>query len=395
MQLESMYVELVPKIDNFCFLKQILQQCHQMRNLHIHSIRKAVACTQVADMRTYFASLLPNLDTVKFTCEQAFAPKTKAVKWPSHLKTHPVKAEYIMLGNISYQLKPVPSSNLVIFEDGLQSDQLRGVEQAIVAMEAIDRIKLRRLSKVVSRPDCWTDVSCLCLVLRAPRGSNLPGTVGASSYLIDATQLFFKSCVRNITELNMASFHFDHGSDGSAIVGCTLPHLQALALTPCGVNQVDALAFLARGCRNLTLLEVRAEHDSNGACLCEFCKTPLRFSEAGFKELHRTTKLGRLSLDNAAKMTSLDFLRECRVTDLRFSLHSLEQEVTNTAGFHASLTQLLRANTKLSFLAIETRGMQLQHNAFAEGLANISTLRHLCVLTDAVTTADHVTSFFR
>ncbi|XP_077506862.1 uncharacterized protein LOC144116079 [Amblyomma americanum] len=192
----------------------------------------------------------------------------------------------------------------------------------------------------------------------------------------------------------MASFHFDCNTNGSEIVASALPHLQALALAPCGVNQDDSLTLLARGCRHLEELDVRAECDSNRGSKCVVCWVPLRFSEADFKELHGTAKLRRLSLDDTAKMSSLAFLNQCRVTELRFSLHSLEQEVTDAAGFPFSLSRLLRSNPRLRQLSIEARDTPLRQNEFAEGLATVSTQRYLCVLTESITTEHHVTSFF-
>ncbi|KAK8766286.1 hypothetical protein V5799_006933 [Amblyomma americanum] len=300
-----------------------------------------------------------------------------------------------MIGNRSYQLKPACSRNLVTFEDGPQNEQLRGVKQAVSVMQGNEHTDHRRLPEAVSKPGLWSQVSSLCLVLTAQRGEEPFGTLTACRYHIEATKLFFNTCVSNIIELNMASFHFDcNNTNGSEIVASALPHLRALALAPCGVNRDDSLTLLARGCRHIEELDVRAERDSNRGCECEFCRVPLRFSEADFKELHGTTKLRRLSLDDTAKMSSLAFLKECRVIELRFSLHSLEQEVTHAAGFPSSLSRLLRSNPRLTQLSIEARDTPLRQNEFSEGLATISTLRHLCVLTEPITPEDHVTSFF-
>ncbi|KAK8774222.1 hypothetical protein V5799_011250 [Amblyomma americanum] len=300
-----------------------------------------------------------------------------------------------MIGNRSYQLKPACSSNLVTFEDGPQNEQLRGVKQAVSVMQGNEHTDHRRLPEAVSKPGLWSQVSSLCLVLTAPRGQEPFETLTACRCHIEATKLFFNTCVSNIIELNMASFHFDcNNTNGSEIVASALPHLRALALAPCGVNQDDSLTLLARGCRHLEELDVRAERDSNRVCQCEFCRVPLRFSEADFKELHGTTMLRRLSLDDTAKMSSLTFLNECRVTELQFSLRSLEQESTDAAGFPFSLSRLLRSNPRLRQLTIEARDTPLRQNEFAEGLATVSTLRHLCVLTESITTEHHATSFF-
>ncbi|KAK8772759.1 hypothetical protein V5799_023997 [Amblyomma americanum] len=392
MQLESMYIELVATPRNVCILEVTLQQCPRLKFLHIHIIQEGGLSLDMADRCMEFTRVLPSLNTFTFTSEQIFTPE--AIEWTNYWFPNLVYADYIMFGNISYQLKPVNSRNVIIFEDGVQNGQLRGVKQAIVVMQDNGQIDRRRLSELASS-ECWADVSSLCLVLTAPSEEQPPGTVTASSYYIEATQLFLKSCVPNITELNLASFHFDQGSDGSEIVGSTLPHLRALALAPCGVNHADSLSFLARGCIHLEELDVRAERDSNGDCLCGSCRVPLRFSKACFKELHERTKLRRLSLDDTAKLESLDFLRKCRVVELRFSLCSLQEEVTNTDSFFCGLSWLLRMNPRLSFLTVETSGVLLRLDELAEGLAAISTLRHLCVLTEAVISVDRVTDFFR
>ncbi|KAK8772761.1 hypothetical protein V5799_023999 [Amblyomma americanum] len=392
MQLESMYMELVATPRNIYLLEVILQHCPSLKILHIHIIQKGQLSLQMVDLCMEFTRVLLSLNTFTFTSEQIFTPE--AIEWTSWWWPNRVQADYIMFGNISYQLKPVNSRNVIIFEDGVQNGQLRGIKQAIVVMQDNGHVDRRRLSEL-ARSECWADVSSLCLVLTAPSEEQPPGTATASSYYIDATQCFLKSCVPNITELNLASFHFDQGSDGSEIVGSTLPHLRALALAPCGVNHADSLSLLARGCMDLEELDVRAERDSNGVCPCVFCRVPLRFSKACFKELHERTKLRRLSLDDTAKLESLDFLRECRVVELRFSLSSLEEEVTDTASFLCGLSWLLGRNPRLSFLTVETRGAHLRSNEFAEGLAAISTLRHLCVLMEAVMSEDHVANFFR
>ncbi|KAK8787906.1 hypothetical protein V5799_022318 [Amblyomma americanum] len=115
---------------------------------------------------------------------------------------------------------------------------------------------------------------------------------------------------------------------------------------------------------------------------------------SGLQGAARDDQTRRLSLDDTAKMSSLAFLNQCHVTELRLSLHSLEQEVTDAAGFPFSLSRLLRSNPRLRQLSIEARDTPQRQNEFAEGLATLSTLRHLCVLTESITTEHHVTSFF-
>ncbi|KAK8773243.1 hypothetical protein V5799_012225 [Amblyomma americanum] len=348
----------------------------------------------MAELCTGFISLRPNLLTFKFSGEQALVPE--ALRCPSRWKPCSVPAGDIIFGNVSYQLQPVPSRSLVVLKDDMETVQLTGVKQAVVAMETNSQAAHRRLSEVASRPECWSAVSSLCLVPLAPCAQQLSRTGTSGQFFIDAMELFFGRCLANMTELNLASFHFDCDTDGSHIVSCTLPNLRALALTPCGANHAESLRFLARGCRNLEQLDIWAERDSNRDCLCATCRMPLLFSAACFRKLHGSSaKFRRLALGDTARMTSLDFLRECRVMELLLNLDSFMPGTTDTAGFHVSLSRMLRANPRLSLLEIKACCMPLRHNVFAAGLAAIPTLQHLCVLTEASTTEDDVASFFR
>ncbi|KAK8787905.1 hypothetical protein V5799_022317 [Amblyomma americanum] len=174
LQLESIYMELVATRENTCTLEHILLQCGLLQNLHIHSVQKEGSSFELAELCTLFSRHLPFLKTFKFTCERIWA--SQDLQWSCRRSPSHIHAEDVMIGNMSYLLKPARSRNLVNFEDGPQNEQLKGVEQAVLVMQGNEHIEHRQLPEAVSKPGRWSQVSSLCLVLTAPRGQEAFGT---------------------------------------------------------------------------------------------------------------------------------------------------------------------------------------------------------------------------
>ncbi|KAH9376347.1 hypothetical protein HPB48_000390 [Haemaphysalis longicornis] len=193
-------------------------------------------------------------------------------------------------------------------------------------------------------------------------------------------RLLFKDSVSAITELNLTAFHFSFTADGSFVIGSALRLLRELAIAPCGVNHPGSLKYLARGCHFLEVLDVRTDQDSP----CHSCRLPLLFSERCFGRLSRRTRLRRLSIDASATLSSLAFLRGCRVSELRLQM---------SPRFYAGLGRLLSANPHLSALTIEDSHLTLGRGPLATELAEVQTLRRLVVLSSNPT-ADGAASLF-
>ncbi|KAK8762910.1 hypothetical protein V5799_034481 [Amblyomma americanum] len=397
LKIKAMYVELVATTTHAYLLELILERCPKLQHLHVHAVRKQTddehsnaVCKELMRHRP------AGLTTFTYTSEWVPAPGPPAPPvTPGRWKPRPIfRAEGIIWGNICYNLK-LQSCSFVSFDDVLQQKvSLRGVQQAIVVVEA-DSQAPSRLHGATSRPEYWKDVRSLSLVLQPPNGLLFPrGAVALRCYRYPM-HLFFKICVSNITELNLTSFHFNCDVDGSFIVGSALPKLRALALAPCGVTNIEALKFLARGCENLEELDIRSERDSNGECPCESCETPLSFFSADFLRLHRRTKLRRLVLDETMKLSSLTLLQECRVVELRLSLDSFPAEISEAPVFYGTLRHLLHSNTRLRSLTLEARTVPLDHRFLASALAELTTLRKLCFLSGATATVDVAVSFVK
>ncbi|KAH6925462.1 hypothetical protein HPB50_005711 [Hyalomma asiaticum] len=366
----AMYVEQVRTTDTERILESFLMRCRRLRHLHMHYIPGRYELpTKTTDvcLEDFTPNLcgpgkiidrLPTLETLKYTSEIPFSTKMEAR----------ISA---LRNNIAWQRKPEPSFNVVGLRDVVkQRASVRSMEQVMVTVKA-NREAAALLEEAVAKPELWEDVSRLTLVLTPGEASDTLTPPTLHRMLIKPLGEFLKTCVSQLTELNLSTCHFQAGSDCCSVVASTLTKLRALMLPPCGANLENSLEHLARGCKLLVRLEVRSVDIAASSAPCQGCKRPLLFTASCFELLHRETRLRELSIDENANIVSLSFLLGCRVEELRLHLKSAKD-----------LGPLLAANTRLSSLTIVAHDPVVCFY-LPITLPAVRSLRHLCVVTSA------------
>ncbi|KAH6925456.1 hypothetical protein HPB50_005705 [Hyalomma asiaticum] len=362
----AMYVELDRTTVTERILDSFLMRCPRLGHLHIHDIRQphlpvisTDAC--LADFTPDKAGTLniieriPSLQTLKYTYETPL--NTKREERISELRN-----------NIAWQRKPVPSFNVAGLSDVVKHKaSVRSMEQVMVTVKANSGAPAL-LKQAAAKPELWKDASRLTLVLMPDaKSDNLtPPTV--HRVLVKPLGEFFKTCLSQLTELNLSTCHFKSGCVCCSVVASTLTKLHALTLPPCGANLKCSLEHLAHGCKLLVRLEVRSIDTVAPAAPCEECKRPLPFTASCFDLLHRETRLNELSIDETAEISNLSFLIGCRVQKLRLRL-----------GTAWCAGPLLAGNTRLSSLTVVVNDAEVCGN-LPRTLAAVRSLRHLCVI---------------
>ncbi|KAL3205273.1 hypothetical protein MRX96_011171 [Rhipicephalus microplus] len=213
-----------------------------------------------------------------------------------------------------------------------------------------------------------------------PAATELPTSPTAHRGYEKPMGLFFRACVSRITELNLSAFHFAKGFNGCDLVASALPNLRELAIPPCAANYADTLESLAGGCAWLEHLDIRASGYMTSASSCGECQLPLAITGRNLELLHKKTRLRKLSIDETAKITNVEFLLGCEVAELRLSVDGVCDEEIKQCP--AKLCRLLGTNFRLYSLTLVACEVTMSSD-FATALSQIRNLRHLCVLTTA------------
>ncbi|KAL1444494.1 hypothetical protein MTO96_029806 [Rhipicephalus appendiculatus] len=249
-KVSRVYVEVQVTGESVVVLNTFLTLCPELSRLHMHAVRLEHydAPSGAAHPRNVtpeihalrrVPDLIPKLETFTYSCELLPFPTLLRVQLGPRL---PFCPEDLIHGNFVALVKPAWSFNVFTLADVVdQRTDLRGVEQAIVALEADPRIRDLFLD-ATARPESWKDVARLTLALMARREVQFPLPPVARHGYVDPMRRFFETCVSRITELNLTAFHFAIHVDGCDLVASTLPKLRALALTPCGVNHANSLS---------------------------------------------------------------------------------------------------------------------------------------------------------
>ncbi|KAL1423457.1 hypothetical protein MTO96_021069 [Rhipicephalus appendiculatus] len=125
-----------------------------------------------------------------------------------------------------------------------------------------------------------------------------------------------RSLLSNIVELNINSVHFDDGIDFTELLATTtLSRLRALSLTPCSLQKSGAVRRLALGLRQMEDLDIRLNMDGRHNS-CNYCDRELLLSPEDASAFNVRSR--RLTLSNVPHLASLDFLKSCPVSHLRF-----------------------------------------------------------------------------
>ncbi|KAL1451236.1 hypothetical protein MTO96_006295 [Rhipicephalus appendiculatus] len=251
-------------------------------------------------------------------------------------------------------------------------EDVMAFEQVLLAIRDPENVRAEALAKV-SGLDCWSGLRSLALTLVPPgRDCQLP-VLGYA--LVKPLNSLFASC-HSVTQLNLTSFHFRTHVDCCAIVAATMPLLQALALAPCGINYQDSVDRLASGCVRLEDLDVRVSLDGLSG-FCNMCSLPLRISESSMAALTQRSQLRRVSLFHVQRIDSFDFLRACRLIQLRISIVTWKED-----KIYRGIGDLLCANTSLRSFTFKYNWLHLGCDEFHREMLRAKHLRILSLYSE-------------
>ncbi|XP_077545397.1 uncharacterized protein LOC144158401 [Haemaphysalis longicornis] len=378
------YVEIASGAEpTYRFLAFLLRHCPNLRHLHVHTLRAAHAAS-VPQCAALAAAT--RLRTFAYTTDEGVTQMCRNFTGVSERAAGFVD-DASVCGNVSLRGPQRRSSCARLGELAPGSNQLAGLRQAVFVVDDTDdcyrRLRQAALDFSWERLRALTLVSWPLGAARRPLGSQQQQ---AAVHL----QCFFATCL-NLTELNLNAFHFPENV-GFAQMSAAVVHLRALSVTPCGLaGSPSSLSVLAKSCRKLEELDVRANRIGLLTSPCAVCASgEFQVSKDAIGILHWRTALRRFTLSCISGLRSLDFLGASRVTDLRLcSVDSLHD------GGYEGLAGLLRHNPRLGSLTVEHKELPLDDLVIWCELVKVKSLRYLCLLSEVKTRLETVESLAR
>uniref|UniRef100_A0A6M2D4X4 Putative secreted protein ovary overexpressed n=1 Tax=Rhipicephalus microplus TaxID=6941 RepID=A0A6M2D4X4_RHIMP len=367
--LRWMYMELsFIDPDNF-IISSILKRCSVLEELHFHITHGShyEAIDQYAVMAK---EVVPHVQTFTYSQEEVTC---RQPRWPymRFIFKQPVnkfKVAASILGNMTINMT-ADAVNCVFLSDVVgQPEAVLPFEQVLLTIRDPENVSPEEIAEV-STFDCWSKVRSLALTQVPPGRISKQTNVGPA--LIEPLGSLFASC-RSVTQLNLSSFHFQTKVNCCAIVASTMPQLQALALTQCGINYKDSVDGLASGCVHLEELDVRVSRDGLSG-FCTMCSEPLCISESSMEALTKRSQLRRLSLFYVRKVQSFDFIKACRLTKLRVSMVTW----TGEENVYQDIGDFLCANTSLSSFTFMYNWPHWEEDEFCREILRAKHLRIL------------------
>ncbi|KAH9373766.1 hypothetical protein HPB48_000532 [Haemaphysalis longicornis] len=367
--LSSLYVEVYGK-ENCELLDAFLQFCPNLVRLHVHH-------TMGGNFRR-FVLRIDDLLNQQNSLEQ-FVFTSESLP-PQHLQPEPYQPQLSfakcasMAGNV-FHCRSSLAWNCVQQQDLAEWTLVPDTPRQLVVFAALNNVAAAEQLRAFSNFHQRLPVQALCLVQPPLEPYMNYPPVGVEFYG-PLSDLF--SAFRRLTELNVNSFHFSVGFDMTQLLSAaTFTQLRGLSASPCGLRHARALRRLAISCPFLDDLDIRV-NESYIPFMCYVCERSLHFSVDDIAELHnKTNPLGRLTIVNVPNLTSLDFLGNCHVAELRFSTSPWLAR-----SRYEGLGALLAGNRELRCLTLENKTLELSMDTFREELERVQTLRYLCLLSE-------------
>ncbi|KAH9363869.1 hypothetical protein HPB48_007797 [Haemaphysalis longicornis] len=384
-QLRSTYVEVACKgADNHELLFFLLQRCIVLQKLHLHSVyddftEATATWIGTATLARAFDPIFvytTELDTVrgrKWFCSLFIQLLLKPSNW---------FAGACVFGNLlclRASTAGASSSHSHAMPPSILHPLCKQVIVALSYEAGVETTLLKAASEMT-----WTHIEALTLAL-LPYAESATPTCSDSKFR--APLITFLSSFRDLTELNLTSFHFSEGVDVCEILAAVTLRLRALSLTPCGINGGHSFINLAKVSSKLEELDVRMNSD-NVSLFCASCHQPFRVgtNEAAFLQQH--SPLRRFSLCNVATVLSLDFIGQLRPSELRLSFTDWY-----TIAVTCNIGYLLGWNYNLRSLVLTDRALFRGLQFYQQSLDVLSGLNHLSLDVAMLTVDGEVWDF--
>ncbi|KAH6945295.1 hypothetical protein HPB50_007757 [Hyalomma asiaticum] len=365
-----MYVEL-PSIESDDILHSILLRCKKVARLHIH-VKKGGHYATINRCGDIAAGVIQSVCSFTYSQEETVSRQSGCPYRRFDGKPHAnrtLKIAASLLGNMTIHGPPC-KVNCVFLSDVMGNQEtVTDFKQLLLAIKDPNDVSAAELS-VASKLDCWSKLRSLALTLVPPKSSSRLPLLG--DVLAEPLRSLLASC-RSVTELNLSTVHFKPEVDCCKILAAALPTLQALAVAPCGVSYSDSVDRLAKHCVRLEELEVLVLRDSASA-FCKACSLPLVISERSMAALQQRSKLRRVSLRDIQHIPSFDFLRACRLIELRICAISWNEDMV-----YRGFGELLCANHCLYSFTFMYNKLHLECDEFRREIMRATHLRILSI----------------
>ncbi|XP_037287764.2 uncharacterized protein LOC119180734 [Rhipicephalus microplus] len=358
----KMYVEVAGD-HNVQLLRQFLDYCPLLKDLHIHFLHE-VSADLCAMTCTTTTENLQNLETFKCTSEALFTTQS------AHGEVLDMRYCINLQGNVVFRKRSqgfncAQLRNLAFLPNAVFPDEP-------VVLAAFDTPDIGRQFLIAGIQHNWSHIRSLCMLLyaRNPERTEYPTISPRHS----ATLRDFFAALVNLVELNVSSFHFEDGFDITVTLDApALQRLRALSLPPCGLRPKGAVRRLALGLDDIEDLDIRINLDGRHK-RCVSCDNDLTIEPEDASVF--VIESGRLTLSNVPNLLSLEFLRRFWVCHVRF----IDDSDKPRFDFRA-LSNVLCSSRTLRSLVVRMVFIDFTEQSFETFLCPGSALERLCLLT--------------
>ncbi|KAK8766800.1 hypothetical protein V5799_025005 [Amblyomma americanum] len=344
-KIRCIYVEVAGDA-NFDLLELFLEYCPNVIDLHVHLVSgnfnsAVLRCANVLANR-------PLMETFAFTSE---LPSPMPLEPPAALDFgHCAHA----CANVLYR-REGQRWNCKRLRD-LATSTAPALPEPLIVVAVLEDDLEEQIRQAVPLNN-WSAVHSLCMVLLSrPALSGSPHAAVSGTVLCDALTDLFRR-FKNLTELNVNSFHFAHGVELTALLANCSCRLQTLSLPPCAFYPENALLRLAE-CRSIEDLDIRSGYDGPSKA-CHRCLLGLHLNPTQFQDLSICEPSGRLTVFNVPMVNNLAFVDGCDLAELRI-VDSSPNPVRN----YRNLGSCLKFSSFLGTLVLSYTGLDFSQRQF-------------------------------
>ncbi|KAH7943672.1 hypothetical protein HPB52_009877 [Rhipicephalus sanguineus] len=364
-EVKTVYVE-VGGDHNFQLLAAILRICPLLKDLHVHFVR-------IADLQCHniFATCPPSLAMFTFTSEE-----------PVSCQDEQFRSYIAVCGNTRYRRWNL--WNCVTLRNLRVPRAVHLPSELTVVAVDFDAGKptAEWFQEAIAAND-WVPVFSLCLLLfPADTTGVVYPTVGG--LYRDSLRDFFSKAMRHVRELNINSFHF--GSDlhlAHLLQQGSLPALQSLSASPCGIRRPSALRWLADHCPLFVDLDVRIDRRGRLQS-CPVCDSAFEADDAEFmSEFSGGPRplfqrgLSRLTLTGLRLYGCLWFIESCKPTT---TVRLCDSTSPSDLNYELSV-DVLATSGALRCLVLQAESLDFTVPSLLDNLSGLACLEYLYLLS--------------
>ncbi|KAK8762197.1 hypothetical protein V5799_026535 [Amblyomma americanum] len=357
--LRGMYIEMAMSGCSVIFLCSLLERGSKLRHFHFHErmlSRRAETAAYLV-LECLHVGTAGKFETFTFTDDRAAVAREAEITAAAD-EWCPVHAPESLLGVFEASLKksssvivrqnPRPSANYVVIDRRTAHLVPKNFLNLFIVIDDDPFATL----EVASHYHHWRR-NARALTLESSPAQKVARAFSASAADAASFLKFLRGC-HNLTELNLASFHFEATVNCCSILAdAGLIGLRALALPSCALCWRGRLEQLAGARFCLDELDVRTALTARSQT-CAVCMAPSTCNQEMFDYLYMLCPLRRLTLCDLPHVHDLGFLKDCMVMK---HVHSLKLESTTKPLDLSFLRGVLKHGSRLRRLCITSIGI--------------------------------------